>query len=338
MLINPPSMAAINERKKKYKGVSFFSGCGGSSTGHKMAGINILYSNEFIPAARKTYKLNHIGTLVDGRDIRKVEPKEILKRLGLKRGELDLVDGSPPCKSFSTAGTKDKGWGEVSHYSDGVHQRTDDLFFEFTRMLKGLMPKVFVAENVAGMAEGSAKGYFLEILQALRDCGYEVKAKVLDASWLGVPQARQRIIFLGVRNDLVKMGFHPVHPDPLERQVTVKEVLPHVVSMKSKKKGLMAYVPSDAPSPTIVASDGTNSETAGFSCGGFIEDDTGTRRKYNLKELRKIFSFPADFKLYGKFKQRWERLGRSVPPLMMYHVTKTIVKEILEPYYAKVNK
>lgn len=338
MLKKVPSMAAINARKKNYTGVSFFSGCGGSSTGHKIAGVAMLYANEFIPAARKTYKLNHEGTLVDGRDIRKVDPKEILKRLGLKRGELDLVDGSPPCKSFSTAGTKDKGWGSVSHYSDGVHQRTDDLFYEFTRMLKGLKPKVFVAENVAGMASGRSKGYFLEILQELRNCGYEVKAKILDASWLGVPQARQRIIFIGVRNDLVKMGYHPIHPEPLDRQITVREVLPHIVSIKSKKRGLLAYIPSDAPSPTIVASDGTNSETAGFSCGGFVEDNTGVRRKYNLKELRDIFTFPQDFKLYGKFKQRWERLGRSVPPMMMYHVTATIVKTVLRPYYEEINK
>jgi DNA (cytosine-5)-methyltransferase 1 len=207
-----------------YNAISTFSGCGGSSLGYKMAGFRVLWASEFIPPAQETYRANHKGTILDTRDIRKVSPEDILSAIGKKPGEIDLMDGSPPCASFSTAGKREAGWGKVKKYSD-TKQRTDDLFFEFTRLLTGVQPKVFVAENVSGLVKGTAKGYFLEILAALKGCGYRVKCKVLDAQWLGVPQTRQRTIFVGVREDL---GADPVHPSPLPYRYTVRDALPWV--------------------------------------------------------------------------------------------------------------
>lgn len=208
-----------------FNAISTFSGTGGSCLGYRMAGFRVLWANEFIPAAQECYKANHPNSILDTRDIRLIKPEEILEVIGLQKGELDLLDGSPPCASFSTAGKREAGWGKVKQYSD-TKQRTDDLFFEYTRLLKGLKPKVFVAENVSGLIKGTAKGYFLEILKALKDCGYNVKCKVLDAQWLGVPQARQRTIFIGVRQDL---GLEPVHPMPLPYRYTVRDALPWIV-------------------------------------------------------------------------------------------------------------
>lgn len=219
-----------------YNAISTFSGCGGSSLGYKMAGYRVLYANEFIPAAQETYLANHKGTILDTRDIRKVQPQDILDAIGKEPGELDLMDGSPPCASFSTAGKREAGWGKVKKYSD-TKQRTDDLFFEFTRLLTGIQPKVFVAENVAGLIKGTAKGYFLEILAALKACGYRVKCKVLDAQWLGVPQTRTRTIFVGVRNDL---AVEPYHPAPLAYRYTVRDALPWIVKAVQDPKGQFA--------------------------------------------------------------------------------------------------
>jgi len=216
-----------------FNAISTFSGCGGSSLGYKMAGFKVLWASEFIPAAQDTYRANHKATILDTRDIRKVQAEEILARTGMAKGEIDLMDGSPPCASFSTAGKRESGWGKVKKYSD-TKQRTDDLFFEFTRLLTGVQPKVFVAENVSGLVKGTAKGYFLEILAALKACGYRVKCKVLDAKWLGVPQSRQRTIFVGVRNDV---GFDPVHPEPLPYQYTVRDALPWIVKAVQDPKG-----------------------------------------------------------------------------------------------------
>lgn len=214
-----------------YNAISTFSGCGGSSLGYKMAGFKVLWASEFVPAAQEVYRLNHDGTFLDTRDIRQVQPEEILAQIGMRPGDLDLLDGSPPCASFSTAGKREKGWGEVKKYSD-TRQRTDDLFFEYARILRGLQPKVFVAENVSGLVKGKAKGYFKMILAALKDCGYNVKAKLLDAQWLGVPQMRQRLIFIGVREDL---GLQPVFPAPLPYRYSVREAIPWIVEVEMGK-------------------------------------------------------------------------------------------------------
>lgn len=212
-----------------------------------MAGFKVLWASEFIDSARDTYKANCAPyTIVDGRDIREVQAKDILEASGIEVGELDLFDGSPPCSSFSTAGKREKGWGQIKKYSD-KEQRTDDLFFEYSRLIRGLQPKVFVAENVAGLIKGTAKGYFLEILRELKACGYRVSCKVLDAQWLGVPQARQRTIFVGVRDDL---GLDPVHPRPLPYRYSMSDALPWITrTPEDKGAGLIIGDPAHKQKP-----------------------------------------------------------------------------------------
>jgi len=311
-----------------FNAVSTFSGCGGSCLGYRMAGYKVLWANEFIPEAQKTYKANHPNSILDTRDIRKIRPGEILEAINLKKGELDIFDGSPPCSSFSTAGKREAGRGKVKEYSD-TKQRTDDLFFEYTRILNGLQPKIFVAENVSGLIKGTAKGYFLEILKALKSCGYNVKCKVLDAQWLGVPQMRQRTIFIGVREDL---GLDPVHPKPLDYQYTVRDALPWVTTY-NYNKGIDK--PLEEKSADLCVA---NTVTKTISGGNgrvkwniSIDQSNSTeKRKFSIAELRRICAFPDDFILTGSYAQQWERLGRAVPPVMMMHIAKTIQLEILE--------
>ena len=105
-------------------------------------------------------------------------------------GELDLLDGSPPCQGFSTAGKR--------RMNDGRNQ----LFREYIRLLRGLKPKVFVMENVSGMVKGKMKLIFAEIIRELKASGYHVKARLMNAMYYGVPQSRQRMIIIGVREDI----------------------------------------------------------------------------------------------------------------------------------------
>lgn len=248
-----PSMKDIAELPwNGFNAISTFSGCGGSSLGYRMAGFRVLWASEFIDAARDSYNANKAPyTILDGRDIRNVTASDILNAIKMKPGELDLFDGSPPCASFSTAGKREAGWGKVKKYSDKA-QRTDDLFFEYSRLLKDLQPKTFVAENVSGLVKGTAKGYFLEILRELKLCGYRVNCKVLDAQWLGVPQARQRTIFVGVRNDL---KIEPAHPKPLPYQYSVRDALPWIVDARQTKVyNEPDRVFHDKPCPSVTAS------------------------------------------------------------------------------------
>lgn len=304
-----------------YNVISTFSGCGGSSLGYKMAGFKVLWANEFIAAAQDTYRANHTGTILDTRDIRLVQGWEILEQIGLKVGELDIFDGSPPCAAFSTAGKREAGWGKVKKYSDTT-QRVDDLFFEYARLVKDIQPKVFIAENVSGLVKGTAKGYFLEILKALKDCGYQVEAKLLDAQWLGVPQMRQRIIFQGVRND-IKLS--PAFPKPLPYQYTVKDTIPEIEFFDMGRGFGEVEKWKSNRSPYMTVGDGPSSGN-----GLATQIYTATeKRKFTIAELKRICAFPDDFILTGTYAQQWERLGRAVPPVMMYHIAKTIRDEVL---------
>ena len=303
-----------------FKVASTFSGCGGSCTGYRMAGFKVVWANEFVPAAQASYKANAApDCILDTRDIRTVKPEEILAATGLKSGELDLFDGSPPCASFSTAGKREAGWGKVKAYSD-TKQRTDDLFAEYVRILNGLQPKVFVAENVSGLVKGTAKGMFLQILAALKASGYRVTCRVLDAQWLGVPQQRQRTIFVGVREDL---NLDPVHPKPLPYRYSVCDALPWIQQMQTGSFGA-EWRGTDEPSGAVLSSDGTRDHRRNI-----IAKDATEKRKFTIAELRRICAFPDDFILCGSYAQQWERLGRSVPPVMMASVAAAIRDGIL---------
>jgi len=209
--------------QKKFNVVSLFAGGGGSSTGYRLAGGSVLAINEFIEAAQETYAANYPDTFIFKEDIRSLTGEIILNKINLKQGELDILDGSPPCSSFSVAGAKEKMWGQVKKYSDS-EQRTDDLFFEFARILKEVSPKVFVCENVAGLTSGASKGLLGSdqfdifggeqntIYHTLVNCGYNVRYKILNAKDYGVPQNRERTIFIGVRKDIdVKLPFLPLY-------------------------------------------------------------------------------------------------------------------------------
>lgn len=256
---NVPTMADIRALPwNGYKVASLFSGGGGSCTGYAMAGFKIAWASEFIEEAARTYRANHPTTILDTRDIRTVTPESILEATGLGVGELDLLDGSPPCASYSTAGKRERGWGQTKKYSDR-EQRTDDLFGETIRILRGLRPKVFLFENVSGLVKGTAKGVFKEVLAALKASGYVVEARLIDASWCGVPQSRQRIIFQGVRADL---GLTPVFPRPLPYRYSLAEALPHIRRVTADRRtstagagaGTVVNVPTDRPIATVTAS------------------------------------------------------------------------------------
>jgi len=333
-----PAMAEIAEMPPNgYKVVSTFSGCGGTCLGFRMAGFQTVWASEFIPAAQQVYRLNHPHVPLNTKDIRDVLPEDILRESGLSRGEVDVFEGSPPCASFSSAGRREALWGQIKKYSD-TKQRTDDLFWEYARIIEGVQPKVFIGENVEGLIRGRAKGYFKQIFARLKETGYKVNAQVLDAQWLGVPQFRRRVIFMGVREDL---DLPPVYPKPFSYQYTFRDAiqgitnhgftkgisssykaqLPRMKIGKSNDKYMnMRRLSFDKPSPTILAEAGR--------AAPYLHPNN--ERRLSIPEVLRIQSFPDDFKLSGVYDKDWERLGRSVPPLMARAIAQTIREDILE--------
>lgn len=326
-----------------YKVVSTFSGGGGSCLGYRMAGFKVIWANEFIQEAANTYKANHKESILNTDDIRTLEASDILEATGMKAGEIDLFDGSPPCSAFSTAGAKETNWGKDKIYSDKHQKNVEDLFFEYARILKGLQPKVFVAENVAGLVKGTAKGYFKLILQELKDCGYVVTAKVVDAKWLGVPQRRERLIFVGIRNDLWKEEYRgKTHPKPLAEKVTLNEAFTGIEITSEELKqtdlsnySIYKYIKELKPN-TSHKKRFTLSKASPEGQSYCITTQVGTQgtssashwdnRAFTIRELKRIMSVPDDFILTGPVTKQGERLGRMVAPIVMKAVAENIIE------------
>ena len=226
--------------QNKFTVISTFAGGGGSSTGYRLAGGNILCVNEFVEEARNTYKENYPNTPILPDDIIKLSGQEFLDISGLDVGELDILDGSPPCSAFSMAGNVSHGkgnthkdaFGKTKGYSDIKEvSNIEDLFFEFLRVADVIKPKVIIAENVAGLTMGEAKQYFNKIQNTFEKIGYDVCAKVLNSSYFGVPQSRSRVFFIGVRSDitlqigLTFMNIESIFPTESKSTVVLKDAL-----------------------------------------------------------------------------------------------------------------
>ena len=226
--------------QNKFSVISTFAGGGGSSTGYRLAGGNILCVNEFVEEARNTYKENYPNTPILPDDINKLSGQEFLDISGLDVGELDILDGSPPCSAFSMAGNVSHGkgnthkdaFGKTKGYSDIKEvSNIEDLFFEFLRVADVIKPKVIIAENVAGLTMGEAKQYFNKIQNTFEKIGYDVCARVLNSAYFGVPQTRNRVFFIGVRSDitlqigLTFMNIESIFPTENKSMVILKDAL-----------------------------------------------------------------------------------------------------------------
>ena len=167
------NLTDLENVKKNGKTVfSCFSCGGGSSMGYKLAGYTVLGNVEIDPAINDLYVNNNhprFNFMMDIRDFEKLDglPEELFN--------LDILDGSPPCSTFSMAGNREEGWGKQKVFREGQAKQTlDDLFVHFINVVKKPKPKCFVAENVKGLIAGNAKGYVNEILRLFDEAGYKV--------------------------------------------------------------------------------------------------------------------------------------------------------------------
>lgn len=313
--------------------VSTFAGCGGSSLGYRWAGYRELLAIDFDKNSVETFKLNFPEVPIWNKDIKTVSGSEILKTCRLKKGGLDLLDGSPPCQGFSTAGRRQ------------VNDPRNDLFQEFVRLIEELAPRVFVMENVSGMVKGRMKGCFIEITKTLKALPYRVKCKLMDAKFYGVPQSRQRLIWIGIRKDI---GQDPTFPTPLRRVIPVKAALKGLPVDSSRTlndlglevwkrcqpgDALDRYHPKgfwfngkklhpDRPSLTI--------DKMVLPSGGGGLFHWQHPRCMNIAELKRLSTFPDDFQFIGKFREQWARIGNAVMPKFMEAIASHIRKTVLD--------
>ena len=318
--------------------VSLFAGAGGSSLGYSAAGFRELLAVEWDKHACQCLRQNFPGLTVYEGDISKLTTERALELAGITPGELDVLDGSPPCQSFSTAGKRD------------MNDPRGQLFREYVRMLGIFRPKVFVMENVSGMVKGKMKLIFAEILRTLRGAGYEVGAWLLNAMHYGIPQSRERMIFVGVRSDLVGAG--PGVPPGSSRGITFREAVEGCPDVGGKVLGeFLQRMAQSQPRGLWSSHLGIWRRLKGndadcMSTKWCSWDDTpGTvtkewislsgmihpwRERYlSAGEVKRIGSWPDQYFFVGKFGDIVRRVGNSVPPLLMDRISQHVRREIL---------
>lgn len=196
------TLKEANFTKDKGKVFSCFACGGGSTMGYKLAGYDVIGCNEIDPKMNEMYVKNHnpkYNYLCDIRDM--VSMSELPTELY----HLDILDGSPPCSSFSAVGARERDWGKEKHFREGQSaQVLDTLFFDFIALAKRLRPKVVIAENVKGLMLGNAIKYVQKIYSQLEDAGYYVQHFLVNAGCMGVPQRRERVFFLCLRKDIAE--------------------------------------------------------------------------------------------------------------------------------------
>jgi DNA (cytosine-5)-methyltransferase 1 len=316
--------------------ISLFAGCGGSSLGYSMAGFRELLAVEWNDNAVETFRLNFPDVPVYHGDIAQLSVEECLRLTSLQVGELDVLDGSPPCQGFSTAGKR------------LMDDPRNQLFREYVRLLRGLQPKVLIMENVSGMVKGKMKLIFADILRELKASGYQVRAWLMNAMYFNVPQSRQRLIFIGVRDDL-GIVLHELKPQ--SRPIVVKQAwqalpkLNHewaIVRQDSKTyKRLLNAIPGKKIEGFSLAKRLSFTKVAGTIQGG--AEYTATypcsswpahpleMRGISIREAARLSSYPDNFEFIGILKEQTKRLGNSVPPLFMRAIARHVNETILQP-------
>ena len=300
--------------------ISTFAGCGGSSLGYQLAGFQELLAVEFDDNAVETFQRNFPEVPVYHGDIAQLSSEECMSLGNIQPRELDVLDGSPPCQGFSTAGHRQR------------NDPRNSLFQEYARLLQDLQPKAFVMENVTGLIKGHMKQSYLAIIKTLRECGYRAKGKVLNAKYFGVPQSRERVIIVGIRKDL---GFEPSHPKPYSRPIPLLTAIAGADTsgapwLTDKYKAIYERVPLGGNESDLTGNSGFQNcirPHPNKPCPTLLKTNTGTGfatmchpyepRSLSIGEAKRINSFPDDFEFVGKFQQQWARIGNSVPPNLM---------------------
>lgn len=318
---------------------------GGSSMGYKLAGFHHLGGVELDPKVAEVYKQNHHPEYLYNMDIREFNQ---LQDLPAELYNLDILDGSPPCSTFSTAGSRDKAWGKEKQFAEGQKLQTlDDLVFIYCDTILKLKPKCFILENVSGLVKGNAKSYAKRIVKYLDENGYAVQVFLLNGATMGVPQTRERVFFIGHRKEfklpklVLDFNEKPIlFGEVMDKTDTTPNLSEFMMRMwKQRKK-------TDTDFRDII--DRVEHRCSMFNNKIFHADRVGWTiasssatcnalydipRSLNRKEILSMSTFPQDYK--NETKQIGWLCGMSVPPVMTAQISYQIYKQWLLPIKSK---
>jgi len=338
-------LAKVNESGVKV--FTTFACGGGSSMGYKRAGCDIVAACDIDPEMAWHYKKN-------------LNPSRyylcpIKDLLGMDLSEfegVDILDGSPPCSTFSIAGNREKDWGKKKHFREGqASQVLSDLFFDYLDLVGKMKPKVAIAENVKGMIVGNAKGYTKLVMKRFQELGYRVQLFLVNAADCGVPQRRERVFFCAVRED---MDCKPLVLNPKSRWISAGEATADLqelteaeklesASSDQDRKWWRKTKPGDSYATAIMQQE---KRTSCFNTIRLHEKQPactlpsvcdqiqhwGEMRRLTFREWKRLGSFPDDYHAktdnIGKYM-----IGMSVPPRMMEQVARAVCEQWLGVLY-----
>lgn len=329
--------------KNGIKVMSTFACGGGSSMGYKRAGCEIVAANDIDAEMAWHYKLN-----IKPRHYFLCPIKDLLtKNLPPELLSIDILDGSPPCSTFSMAGGREKTWGKNKKFREGQEvQVLSDLFFDYLDLVDRLKPRVAIAENVKGMLLGNAKGYTKMVMSKFKELGYRPQLFLLNGADCGVPQKRERVFFCAIRNDI---DVPPLRLAPTHRWISAGEATADLQALTSdereqskptvtdtlfysvtspgdsyseaclRSRGKSSFfnhvrLHKDRPSPTVTANQGSLKHWSEM-------------RKLTYREVKRLSSFPDDYQAKNA-TIGYYMAGMSVPPKM----TETVARAVCEQW------
>ena len=330
------------------KSIELFAGAGGLALGIQKAGFDTIGLIEFDGAAAETLKYNRPNWNVIHDDVANISKLDLEKYFSIKKGELDLLSGGAPCQSYSYAGKR-----------LGLEDTRGTLFYHYAVFLEKLQPKMFLFENVKGLTSHDKGKTYETILNVFEAEGYTVQSKVLNAWDYGVAQKRERMIMVGIRNDLATQTsfdypaphtYKPVLRDILlncppsqgmqyseyKRRIfelvppggywrdipedIAKEYMKSTWNMSGGRTGILRRLSLDEPSLTVLTSP-TQKQTE--RCHPL------EARPFTVRENARIQSFPDDWDFQGSVGNQYKQVGNAVPVNLAYEVGLKI-KESLE--------
>ena len=329
---------------KEKNGLKVFScfACGGGSTmGYKLAGCDVIGCCEIDPKMNEVYIKNHHpkhNFLMDIRKFNEIPNEELPEELF----NLDILDGSPPCTTFSMAGDREDSWGKKKKFREGQAEQTlDDLSFVFIETVAKLKPKCVIMENVEGLIKGEAWSYVQKIYKQLHDIGYKVKHWLLKGEHMGVPQKRHRVFFVALRDDVkfdleyldMSFNYEPITYGEIKegsRDITPKmaELFEYV------KKGEKDFVGAwnrrhNTGGPekrmlfnAIVTYDDDVMQTCAGDHGSMY--DYSTKARVSDKSIANATTFPQDYDFCSRSIPYI--CGMSVPPIMIKRVVTRLIE------------
>lgn len=317
---------------KSYKCIELFAGAGGLALGLEQAGFSEVALIEIDKTACDTLKTNRPNWNVINDDIVEFSKRDLLKEFGLEVGELDLLSGGYPCQAFSYAGKK-----------LGLNDVRGTMFYYYAEFIKQLKPKMFLAENVKGLTSHDGGRTLKTMIGVFEDLGYAVEWKVLNAWDYGVAEKRQRVVIVGIREDLSqKISF--TYPEPCEYKPVLRDVLknvPESVGAKypeSKKRvfdlvppgGYWRDLPDDVAKEYMKSCYYMGGGRTGIArrlswdepcltltCSPMMKQTDRCHpdesRPFTTREYARIQSFPDDWGFAGSMNNIYKQIGNAVP-------------------------